>query len=136
MIRKTPGRGFGTEKLSVRTDPKRLNWQDLLCRIELMLHTIPSKVHAKQSGESHQGMSHKGDTTALGSAAEEGDLDLVLAQSLGEAHSGLPGSAATGILVVLNGGEVGAESGVSLDDATEANLEQGNKGWAKVPKCC
>lgn len=78
-------------------------------------------------------MSHQSDTTALRGAAEEGNLGLVLAQSLRELQSGIPGALAAGIAVVLDRVEVGAEAGIGLDDTTPSNLQERNERGAKVP---
>jgi hypothetical protein len=78
-------------------------------------------------------MTHQSDTTALRSRAEEGNLGLVAPELLGVGQHGLPGGVVAGILVVLDRRQMGAESGICLDDAPPADLEEGNERRTKVP---
>jgi hypothetical protein len=78
-------------------------------------------------------MTHKRNAASLWSAAEEGDLDVVGTELLREIRHRVPRWLGTGILVVLNRVDVGAEPGVRLDNAPPSDLQQRNQRWAKVP---
>jgi len=78
-------------------------------------------------------VTHQGDTTALRGGAEEGNLDLVAAELLGEGQHGLPGGTAASVPVVLDSGQVRTESGIGLDDTTPSNLQDRDKGRSEVP---
>ena len=67
-------------------------------------------------------MTHESHSTALGSRAEEGHANLVTLELLGIGHHGLPGLGATGVLVILECGNVGTEASISLHNATISNL--------------
>lgn len=72
-------------------------------------------------------MTHESDATALGRAAEEGNLGLVATQLLGVSEHGLPSGRRARVFVVLNSIEMSPEAGVGLDDTAEADMEQRNK---------
>lgn len=72
-------------------------------------------------------MAHESDTSTLGGAAEEGDLGLLLSESVGVNLHGVPCGKATGGFVVSNGGEVDSETSISLDNAPPADLQQRNQ---------
>lgn len=77
-------------------------------------------------------MTHESDTSALGSATEEGNLGLLLAESVGVELHGVPCGQAAGGFVIRDGGEVDSEASISLDNASPADLQQGNQGGTKV----
>jgi len=125
VMRNTPGRGLGTARGCYCAIL-------LLPRGEFVL-TIPSQVDAHETGEPHQGVTHEGHTTALRGGAEEGDLGLVAPELLGIGQHGFPCGMATGVLVVLDRGQMGTEASVGLDDAAPADLEERDERRAKVP---
>ena len=94
--------------------------------------TIPRQVDAHEAREAHKGMTHESDATALGRAAEKGNLDLVGAQLLGKVGDGGPRARATGVLVILEGREVGAEASVSLNNAAPADLQKRDERGSEV----
>lgn len=77
-------------------------------------------------------MSHESNTTTLGSGAEEGNLGLLGTEFVGIKHHAVPGGGSNSVLVVLDGGEMNAESGISLDNTSEADLHHRDQGRAKV----
>ena len=77
-------------------------------------------------------MAHESNATTLRSGAEESNLGLLRTQSIGIMHHAVPGGLATGIPVVLQSGEVDAESSISLDDTPEADLQQRDQRGTKV----
>ncbi len=79
-------------------------------------------------------MSHEGDAASLRRRAENGNLALVLVQVLEVLKHGLPRCRSAGILVVLDGIELGAEPGVALHDTSESDLEERHLGGTEAPE--
>lgn len=78
-------------------------------------------------------MTHKGHTASLGSAAEESDLDFVLAKLLGVVQDSVPRRLSAGVFVVLDCVDVRTEAGIRLDNASPAYLQEWDQGWTKIP---
>lgn len=78
-------------------------------------------------------MAHQSNTTALGRAAEEGHLDLAVAQLLAVVHHAVPGLLPAGRLVVFQTQHRSTEGRIRFDDAAEADLEQGGQRRAEAP---
>lgn len=81
-------------------------------------------------------MTHQGNTTPLRRAAEEGNLGLLAAQLFRILDSGSPGWWCTRILVILHRGEVRTKCCVSLNNATEADLEKRYQRRSEMPGNC
>lgn len=111
--------------MSVQRDGEERRLPSVTARVSNVRsqRTIPSQVHAHQTSKADESMAHESDTATLRSGAEEGNLDVVGAKSLGIRQHGLPGSMATGVLVVLDRGEMGAEGSVCLDNASPSDLQ-------------
>jgi hypothetical protein len=66
-------------------------------------------------------------------AAEEGNLDVVSPKLLGETECGCPSVGTACVLVIMYCSEMCTEASISLDDATESDLEKGDQRWTEMP---
>lgn len=130
VILKTPGRGLGTLWGVSNREQKASR------RLEggFMALTIPGQIDTHQTSEADQCVTHESDTAPLGSGAKKGHADVIPTKLFSISQHALPGARTARVLVVLQGSEMGAETSISLDDASESNLQKRNKRGTKVPK--
>jgi hypothetical protein len=85
-------------------------------------HTIPSHVYSHETTETNKSVAHEGNTTTLGSSAEECEFGFLLTQLVGVELRGVPRGEGACVFVVLKVRKMDTESGICLNDASIADL--------------
>lgn len=90
------------------------------------LLTIPLQVDTHEAREAHEGVAHESNTAALGGGTEEGNAGLLGLQLISVLCKSGPCRLRARLAVVLQSVDVGSEASIGLDEAPEADLEQGH----------